>query len=350
MPPRETIKRALDYSPLDVIRFAKRNLRPKTSNATRLTADQSALLELMRADNTQSEAPYRASAHWEYVADLFQETFDSEGLHNPENQSYNLRFSGFAANDPRLHRYLCWMYYQRLRERDRLGLLSRLSATCTIGKGHAYKIDGRLISLDLLFSIDDFYSLCELNPRVADSPVIVGELGAGWGRLGNVLCQANPCATYVIFDLPEALFISQSYLPGTLPNRVSCGYDVARRMATICRDMLHTANLWFFGAHHIDRLAPGTIDIIANIGSFQEMPPAYIQKYASSFSRIAAGGSCFLRQLRSNASHGINLDEVESFDAYPLPANWRRRFLRPSIMSDEFVEAGYQIPDSGSDA
>lgn len=350
MSQRETIKRALGYSPLDVIRFARRSLLPKASNGTGLSADQSALLELMRSDNAQSEAPYRASAHWQYVADLFQETFDSEGLVNPEDQSYNLRFSGFAANDPRLHRYVCWMYYERLRQRDTFDLLSRLGATCKIQKGYAYEIDGRVISLDLLLSIDDFYNLCELNPRVADSPVIVGELGAGWGRLGNVLCQANPSATYVAFDLPEALLISQSYLPSTLPTRVSCGYEVARRLGPVNRDVLHTAHLWFFGAHHIERLAPGTLDIVVNIGSFQEMPPEYIRQYSNAFSRIAAGGSCFLRQLRSNTSHGINLDEVESFDAYPLPANWRRQFLRSSILSDEFVEAGYQIPDLGGDA
>lgn len=351
MPPRDTIKRALDVSPLDVLRIAKRNLMPSKPGTGQagvgLTADQAALLQLMRADNAASQPPFRASAHWQNVADIFDQAFQAEGLGNPENQSYNFRFSGFAAADPRLHRYVCWMYYQRLKQRDVLGLFSKLRATCQVDRGYAYEMDGRLVSLDLLFSVDDFYNLYELDPRIADSPVIVGELGAGWGRVGNVLCQANPRATYVIFDLPEVLFISQSYLPATLPHSVARSYQAARSLDRIERSTLRDANLWFFGAHHIEKLAPATLDFVVNIGSFQEMPVEYIAKYTAIFSKAAAGGRCFLRQLEFGASHAHRFDEAESFSAYPIPQNWSREYLRPSIMSDQFVEAGYRILEGG---
>ena len=122
----------------------------------------------------------------------FDALFRREGIDNPEEQSYNLRFSGFARSDPRLHRYVCWMYYQNLKKRDQLDLLTRLKATCKVEDGFAYLFEGKSISLDLLLSIDDFYSLLELVPQVAKEPIVVAELGAGWGRLGYVLCRVNP--------------------------------------------------------------------------------------------------------------------------------------------------------------
>ena len=74
-------------------------------------------------------------------------------------------------------------------------------------------MDSQTLSLDLLFSIDDFYNLYEINPKIAHEPIVVAELGAGWGRLGYVLRKVNPRATYIVFDLPEVLLISQTYLP-----------------------------------------------------------------------------------------------------------------------------------------
>ncbi len=302
----------------------------------------------MRRDNVECVPPFRASEHWQYVAKIFDDAFEAEGLGNPEDQSYNLRFSGFPAGDPRLHRYVCWQYYLRLMERDTLGLFRKLRATCKMGRGFAYEFDGVAVSLDLLLSVDDFYSLYELDPRIATDPVAIGELGAGWGRLGYVLCSVNPRCSYVIFDLPEILLISESYLPSILPNSRAQGYEKTRLLTAVDRETLAGARLWFFGPQQMDKFETGSLDLIVNIASFQEMPPEYIALYASRFSRIAAGGGCFLRQLKFGESHGHNHGEVGSFDAYPLPPDWTRLFIRPSTMSDEFVEAGYRIHRPGS--
>jgi hypothetical protein len=340
----DTVNRLLDTSPLDVVRLARRRFNfPRREDMKGLDPKQTSELTVMRQDLSEAGPPFIPSRTWQEVVRIFEKSFREEGIANPEEQSYNLRFSGFACSDPRLHRYVCWMYYQHLKKRDHLDLLSTLKATCHTEDGFAYEFEGRFVSLDLLLSIDDFYSLLELVPSVAKEPIIVGELGAGWGRLGYVLCKVNPRCTYVIFDLPEVLIISQNYLPTLLIPGETMRYEVAREHKHLDRNTLSKNQLWFFGPQHMSRFALDSVDVIVNIASFQEMPKTYIANYLEHFSRIAFRGACFLRQLKSGKSHGHKFDEIEGFDAYPIPSSWNRVFLRTTIMSDQFIEAGYRI-------
>jgi len=340
-------RKILDTSFLDIYRF----LNSKRSSSSqkwenRLLDEQQHLLDVMRQDSEKIVPPFKPSQQWQMLVDRFELLFYKEGIQNPEHQGYNLSFSGFALKDPRLYRYVCWMYRSLLAKRDSLGLLEKLEATCKEGFGYGYKMADRLVSLDLLFSIDDFYGLYELNKSVATAPIIVAELGAGWGRLGYVLRSVNPKCTYVVFDLPEILLICQSYLPTLLKNPRVRGYDVNRTVSRFSAEKLLEADLWFLCPQDIVRFDTGSINMIVNIASFQEMPKEYVAEYFRYFSTVANGGHCFLRQLRDGKSHGHNLDQIPGLADYPFPAEWKRNYLRSSTLSDEFFEAGFTIPPS----
>jgi hypothetical protein len=137
----------------------------------------------MRRDAKGAPMPFTPSRLWREVIALFDQVFRTEGIKNPEHQYFNDRFSGFEV-DHRLHRYACWMYRSLLVSRDSFGLLRRLSATCKEEDLFAYPMEGQLISTDLLLSVDDFYSLHELNAAIAREPLVVADLGAGWGHSG----------------------------------------------------------------------------------------------------------------------------------------------------------------------
>ena len=316
-----------------------------------LTTEQADLLERMRADNSGAGAPYSASPHWKEVSDLFERCFEEEGIQNPEEQYYNLRFSGFAPKDDRLHRYVCWMYRNLLDERDSLGLLSRLRASCKEGNGFAYAFrDGSHLSLDLLLSIDDFYCLYELNPAVATDPVVVVDLGAGWGRLGHVLRSVNPKSTYVVLDLPEALIVSLTHLPRLFPGEPVGSYIQAQSIKELNKESLAPAKMWFLGPQDIEPMGDASADFVVNIGSFQEMPLEYVSAYLKQFGRIASGGHFFTRQLHEGSAHGHHLGEIDGLHQYPFPTEWNRRFLRPALFSDAFFEAGFAITSQGTPA
>jgi putative sugar O-methyltransferase len=335
---RDVLRKVLDVSPLDVIRYCRRLLaRPAPLSPGRRRA-----LARMRADNAAAGAPFAPSEFWRGVlARQFEAQVTDAGLVNAEEQAFNRSFSGFDAGDVRLHRYVCWLYQRALEERDTLRLLDRLRATCPEGRGLAYRFGERVLSLDLLLSIDDFYNLCELHPAVATEPVVLAELGAGWGRLAHVALSANPRCTYLIFDLPEPLLISQTYLPKVLGNIASVGYAQAAERERLTRAELQSERLWFFGAHHLPRLTAGSVDVGINVASFQEMPLSHVTSYLQLLSKVTAGGHVYLRQLFDRRSHGHTAEEIDGLAAYPFPPEWDQRFVRPSRLSDEFFEAGF---------
>jgi putative sugar O-methyltransferase len=347
----ETIKCSLDISPLQVLRALKRcGFRiSKRWGPGALTTAQSVELQLMRRDNQAAGPPFVASRHWQEVVAFFDNIFFLEGIRNPEEQPLNLRFSGFAPGDERLHRYVCWMYRKLLQPRDSLDLLNSLKATCGTRRGHAYEMESRTLSLDLLLSIDDFYNLYEMDCKIASEPVVVGELGAGWGRLGYVLRKVNPRAVYVVFDLPEVLLISETYLPTLMHGSTFRRYS-QNRLGRHNRHSLMGADLWFFGPQQMAQFDSSSIDYIVNIGSFQEMPVEDVETYIKYFCALAGGGYCYLRQLRSGSSHGHHLNEISGFDKYPFPNYWERIYLRSTMLSDEFFEVGFSIPQDANSA
>jgi len=298
----------------------------------------------MRQDNRGAGPPFSASKHWQMLAAQFENALRSEQLSNPEEQSFNLSFSGFAPTDLRLHRYVCWLYRRALKQRDSLGLLDRLRATCRKGRGFGYEMAGNYLSLDLLFSIDDFYNMYELDPAIACEPLIVAELGAGWGRLGHVLRSVNPRLVYVVFDLPEVLIMSQSYLPLLFPGDRFADYSEGRNVTAFSRDKLLEKNMWFLGPQQMRRFMPASANFVINIASFQEMPVNYVSDYLTLFSDIARGGFCYTRQLCDGKSQGHHFDDISGVGDYPFPSFWEKKYHRLSMLSDEFFEAGFRIP------
>lgn len=310
---------------------------------SRLSEAQQAILQRMRDDNAAATEPFQATALWIEVAKLFDREFYSAGVSDVEAGYLNLRFFGYAPGDHRLYDYLLYTYYQLVKQRDSLGVLSRVPATCPIGPGLAMDIEGRRVSLDLLLSIDDFYNLVELAPRIVTAPVIVADLGAGWGRLGYVLKRVNPTLTYVVFDLPETLFVSSSYLPKQLPEVAFQTYERAREIPAITRDLLQRGSMWFLGAQDLQKVSDEALDVVVNVASFQEMTRAQVDRYFELIDTKARGGYLYLRQLWSGATHGHRLKEIEGHSEYPFRARWGEQFCRNSRFSHLFFEAGFRL-------
>jgi len=298
----------------------------------------------MRIDNASSSAPFSATEHWSGVANLFQREFDLHGIEEIETGYFNLRFSGFAPGDPRLHRYLLYTYFRILRQRDSLGLLDKVSATCPVLPGFGYMIDGCRVSLDLLLSIDEFYSLLEAMPNLATDAMLVAEIGAGWGRLGYLLKKVNPLITYIVFDLPEILLISSSYLPRLLPDVSYGSYEHGRQLRTLDHDALTTRGMWFFGAQDFAKVKDNTFDIVVNIASFQEMTKSQVNTYIGMIDKKTRKEGClYVKQLWSGKVQGHKLTEIDGYTSYEFPASWQKVFLRNVTFSQDFFEAAFRI-------
>src|SRR3546814_16857081 len=66
----------------------------------------------------------------------------------------NAFFSSPLPNNPKLLRYACWMLYNDVKRRDHLRLLDLISATADPKGVLAFEFEERLVSWDLLISLD----------------------------------------------------------------------------------------------------------------------------------------------------------------------------------------------------
>jgi putative sugar O-methyltransferase len=181
--------------------------------------------------------------------------------------------------------------------------------------------------------------LAELEPRVLDGPVVVVDLGAGWGRIGHVLKRVNPQAAYVVLDLPESLLVSEARLTELLPGERVAGYDESRRTEWFTREaLLAHGGLRFGGPQDLARFEDGAIDVFVNVASFQEMTREQVTAYLGLADRTAR--HVYLQERWTRAS-ALPEEIIAGWDAYELPERWRRRYLRDVPFTNAFFEAGF---------
>ncbi len=188
-----------------------------------------------------------------------------------------------------------------------------------------------------MISIDSFYSIAEVEPRVVTDALIIGELGAGWGRIGYILKKINPKLTYAIFDLPEVLLVSSVHLPRRLPTENVLTYSEGRELKQIGRNQLNSKGLAFFGAHHLKLCEEGLFDIFINIASFQEMSKAQVSSYFDIIDYVLKG-TLFTQQLWNSNTHGYDVGEISMYEDYPFKENWSQEYLRNTAWSDLYFE------------
>ena len=313
-----------------------------------LTRELRSLLDLMRSDNARAGFPFAASEVWIREVGNFERVFDASGVDKVEHGYFNTRFSGVTRNDPRLYEWFISTFYFLLRGRDHLNILDKVEATPADEAPHAVTrdgarvefgvpvtIDGRRVSADLLFSVYDFYNLYELDPAVATDALIVGDLGAGWGRLGHLLLQINPRIRYLVFDIPESLLLSSDYLPRLLPGVGHSRYTETRAVGSFTRDMLMGKALWFLASQDLARLPANAVDLMVNVASFQEMNADQVNRYLEIFDELALGGHVYLRNEYIGGASRI--------DEYRFPEGWLRKFSRDSAYSAQFHESGWRV-------
>ena len=193
--------------------------------------------------------------------------------------------------------------------------------------------------LDLLQSIDELYSLKEVMGFEREDKVVFCELGAGYGRLAHVVLSAMPNATYLVFDLPESLLLSQHYLTALRPDWKAVLHPESE---DILGDpgRLREARLVFGLPHQLRRLSPGTVDAFINVYSFMEMGREQIEAYFRIIEDLQVG-ALYLKQHKRE----VNLFDrsLNTGTNYPLRPSWAEAFHRTSLLFEHVFEAAWRV-------
>jgi putative sugar O-methyltransferase len=162
--------------------------------------------------------------------------------------------------------------------------------------GNPIKIwqEGKLITQDLANSIVEGNVIADALKGIKKPKI--AEIGAGSGRLAHVYSSTQP-GTYVIFDIPPALIVSQWYLSQIFPNKKIFLFRPFAHFEDI-RQELESSDIAFFTANQIEKFPERYFDLILSISTLPEMRPDQVSMYLDLFNRKSSG-YIYLKQWRS---------------------------------------------------
>lgn len=221
---------------------------------------------------------------------------------------------------------------------DSLGLLARIDEP-QIGNPFDIHYKGHRTSQDLCNSIHEFYRAG--GAEASDGrPWNVAELGAGYGRVGDVFLRALPASTYTVIDIPPALNLSQEYLNAIFPGEKIFKYRRFHDFEEV-REEFESARIRFLAAHQIELLPAKEFDLVLNISSLHEMTFEQITNYLNQIDRICRGKFYTKQWKQSRAKvNGFVINELE----YPIPPSWKCHYHKQHPIQRMFFEALYDVP------
>ena len=279
------------------------------------------------------------------VPDFTQNMLDRYAIEDPDRDpsswmsfypNYYIFKDPDGAKKRELYReYLALMYEYALR-RDRSGLLTALDEP-TLGNPIGVRRSGRLISQDLVNSVRERNSIIGAMEASTDTHFTLGELGAGYGRLGYVLLTTAKCR-YFVFDIPPALYISQWYLTTLFPKRRAFRF---RRFDTFkeIESELSQSDLAFFTPNQLTKFPAGYFDVFANISSIHEMRRDQISHYMEFMGRTTKS-KLYLKQQKDYVNPVDDL--VIGRNDYPVPVGWAPSHERFDLINPGFFERVYR--------
>lgn len=315
--------------------------------------DPRALLAQMQADMAGQLAHYQPTPFWraasaDIIAELEQVGFESfRRLHSPrrffvpsygppgnmltEAQVDQLEATILAhtTTGSKTHQTLmsqlrgdAWAMadYRVFLAGDRPDLspdLSRVSESTVGDPPDGLEIEGRRFSRSML---NYLHGLVFLKQQLGDAGIRkVLEIGGGYGTLGEILHQAQDNFTYVDVDIPPTSAVASYYL-SQQPGLDLVDYAETRGEAPIA--MPGAGRQMVLCPWQLPRLT-GTVDLLWNFISFQEMEPEVVRFYLEQAARLKAR-YVLLRNLREGkqqrtATNPVGVDHPirgEDYDSF----------------------------------
>ncbi|HJQ58121.1 MAG TPA: putative sugar O-methyltransferase [Vineibacter sp.] len=225
---------------------------------------------------------------------------------------------------------LLWWYASR---GDDAGIAARLSEP-RVGNPVGIEIDGRPISQDLANALREYSRLRPYLTPDDDAPrPVLAEIGAGYGRLGAAVLQAQP-ARYWIFDIPPALAIAEWYLSEVFTDRKVFRWRPFTSWSEVSAEAAE-ADIALFTVDQLPMVPDGMVRCFAAISALHEMRPEQIEAF------MALMGRKSTRALYTkNWSHWRN--EADAFDFSSdllVPSSgWDKAFDRADDVLLSFTE------------
>ncbi len=243
----------------------------------------------------------------------------------------------FSDDNWRRYVQLIELLYEFARQSDSFGMLEMEEPG--IGNPVILNVDGHVVTQDLCNTTLELNTIMDHAGFGRNDRFTMCELGAGYGRVGQLLLRAFPNARYVVFDIPPALYVSQWYLTRAFPERKTFVFREFTDYAAV-KDEFERASIAFLAADQVEMLPNRLCQIFVNISSLHEMRLDQIENWFGQIDRLCQG-VFFSKQFLDypNTVDGISVKEED----YPVLPRWQHLDRRISPTFHLFFEAAYRV-------
>jgi putative sugar O-methyltransferase len=222
--------------------------------------------------------------------------------------------------------------YEFVLARDPEGVLARLDEPLLGNPIRVWRGD-RLVSQDLANSVWERNIIMAHHPAPGSAPILVAELGAGYGRLGHVFLASTGCR-YFVFDIPPALYLSQWYLSSLFPEKTVFRFRRFDDFSEVATEV-ERADIAFFTPNQLEKLPPRSVDTFVNISSLHEMRREQVANFLDLMTRTTRD----LIYLKEYDRYVNPYDEVViERSHYALDDEWETALERPDVLNPGFFE------------
>jgi putative sugar O-methyltransferase len=263
-------------------------------------------LRLMLSDMVAAPDEFRPTNFWQLGLQPIIDDIEAHGFETfrSHRSAHGFYVPGYARQKYRTHRYRIECLLGRLPDRRAHSLRWRLdgrqlawsdarlvAATDTeggldvatisespIGGGELHRVHGRNVTRSLLnYSRAITLLKSTFDTTDVDSAL---EIGGGYGTLGEILLKARPHdGFFVNVDIPPVAAVSTYYLSEVFGRDAVLGYAESREMDALDLDELRRRYRAIVLCPWQLPLVSGTVDLFANLMSFQEMEPPVVSRY-----------------------------------------------------------------------
>jgi len=234
-------------------------------------------------------------------------------------------------------RFLCMLWEVAIKN-DRLKLLECLGEP-ELGNPLSIEYKSHTITQDICNSVMEVNTMMEAVDFSSSGIFRVAELGAGHGRIGNLLLRIIENIQVVIIDIPPALYISQWYLSNLFPERRVFKFRDFSSYKEIQKEF-EESSIAFLTPNQIEHLRENTFDLFINISSLHEMTHEQIENWFSQIERVCKGWF----YTKQYVEHFNPFDDIfVTKEDYPVRTHWHKLLDRRCVVQQNMFEAVYQL-------
>lgn len=235
----------------------------------------------------------------------------SESIEAREIFRLHSHFSTKESIDFNINTFLFYLYvYKTYGEHEQI--LEEPSE----GNPPAILINNKLVSQDILNSFLDYKSISQCCDLSLTKCVL--ELGAGYGRTAYYLLRKHTHLTYIIVDIPPALYIAQRYLTEQFPDKPNVKFSKNLSAEELQRAINDRAII-FLTPDQLRLVGDKEVDLSIAIDNLHAMSTQQVANYFDEFNRVST-----MFYFTYWPGMRIPFDDY-SFDSskWPVKQNWQ---------------------------